>query len=121
MVKKLLVIFFLTFLFSQATIAQSDDIRDKEILEAAETVIHDVMASPNPFSVSTRIRFFADEEIELEFFVKDLLGNSIHVQKLKSNKGVNTITFYRDDLAPGIYIYSIKTENKIISKRIVIK
>ncbi len=83
--------------------------------------IHDVVASPNPFSVTTRIRFQADEKMEIDFFVKDLLGNTIYYQKVKVKKGANSIPFYRDELESGIYIYSIKTKLKIISKRIVIK
>jgi len=80
-----------------------------------------VVASPNPFSVTTRIRFQADEKMELDFFVKDLLGNTVYFQKYKTKIGANSIPFYRDELESGIYIYSIKSNSKIISKRIVIK
>lgn len=120
MVKKLLVILFL-LTFSTAVFAQDDDVKDLEILENALNGIHDVMASPNPFSVTTRIRFFADEEYDMDFLVKDLLGNTIHAEKLKTKKGHNSIPFYRDELESGIYIYSLKTKTKVISKRIVIK
>jgi hypothetical protein len=120
MVKKLLLILFL-LTFSTAIFSQDDDARDKAILENSLNGIHDVLASPNPFSVTTRIRFLADEEMEIDFFVKDLLGNTIHAQKVKTKKGANSIAFYRDELESGIYIYSIKTKFKIISKRIVIK
>lgn len=95
--------------------------KDLEILENALSGIHDVMASPNPFSVTTRIRFYADEEYDMDFLVKDLLGNTIHAEKLKTKKGHNSIPFYRDELESGIYIYSLKTKTKVISKRIVIK
>jgi hypothetical protein len=121
MVKKLLLFLFLLLTFSTATFAQDDDIRDKQILEAADIRIHDIVASPNPFTVTTRIKFVADDEFDIEFFVKDLLGNRIFYKKIKTKKGINTITFYRDDLVSGIYIYSIKTKSKVISKRMVIK
>ena len=120
MVKKLLFFLFL-LTFSTAIFAQDDDAKDLEILTNALSGIHDVVASPNPFSVTTRIRFFADEEYEMEFLVKDLLGNTIHTEKLKTKKGHNSIPFYRDELESGIYIYSLKTKTKVISKRIVIK
>jgi len=120
MVKKLLLILFL-LTFSTAIFAQDDDALDKAILENSLNGIHDVVASPNPFSVTTRIRFQADEEMEIDFFVKDLLGNVIYSQKFKTKKGANSIPFYRDELESGIYIYSLKTKVKIISKRIVIK
>ena len=120
MVKKLLLILFL-LTFPLAIFAQDEDSRDKAILENSLNGIHDVIASPNPFSVTTRIRFQADEELEIEFFVKDLLGNIIYKKKVVTKKGANSIPFYRDDLESGIYIYSLKTKWKIISKRIVIK
>ena len=120
MVKKLLLILFLLTLSTKA-FAQDDDALDKAILENADSAIHDVAASPNPFSVTTRIRFNADEVLEVDFFVKDLLGNTIHAEKIKTKKGANAIPFYREELESGIYIYSLKTKTKVISKRIVIK
>lgn len=120
MVKKLLFTLFL-LTFSIAIFAQDEDALDKAILEDSLSGIHDVLASPNPFSVTTRIRFQADEAFEIDFFVKDLLGNIIHSEKIKTKKGANSIPFYRDELESGIYIYSLKTKSKIISKRIVIK
>lgn len=120
MVKKLLLITFL-LTFSTAIFAQDDDSIDKNILENSLSGIRDVMASPNPFSVTTRIRFKADDVFDIDFFVKDLLGNTIHTEKVKTKKGANSIPFYRDELESGIYIYSLKTKSKVISKRIVIK
>jgi len=120
MVKKLLSIIFL-LTFSTALLAQDDDAKDLEILENALLGIHEVVASPNPFSVATRIRFEADEEFEIDFLVKDLLGNTVYAEKRKSEKGHNSITFFRDELESGIYIYSLKTKTKVVSKRIVIK
>lgn len=120
MVKKLLLILFL-LTFTTNVFSQDEDTLDKEILENSDSAIHDVVASPNPFSVTTRIRFVADEEIEIDFFVKDLLGNTIYAEKIKTKKGANAIPFFRDELESGIYIYSLKTKTKVISKRIVIK
>jgi Secretion system C-terminal sorting domain len=120
MVKKLLSILFL-LTFCTAIFAQDIESEDKSILENSIGGIHDVVASPNPFSVTTRIRFMADDVFEIDFFVKDLLGNTIYAEKVKTKKGSNSIPFYRGDLESGIYIYSLKTESKVISKRIVIK
>ena len=120
MVKKLLSILFL-LTFSTEVFSQDDDSLDKDVLENSLSAIHDVVASPNPFSVTTKIRFVADEAIEIDFFVKDLLGNTIHAEKIKTKRGANSIPFYRDELESGIYIYSLKTKTKVISKRMVIK
>jgi len=121
MVKKLLCLFFILTLSNSVFSQDDQDLKDLEVLESALIGIHDVMASPNPFSVTTRIRFMADEEYEMDFIVKDLLGNSIYTKKLTTKKGANTIPFFRDELESGIYIYSLKTKTKVISKRIVIK
>lgn len=120
MVKKLLLTLFL-LTFPLAIFAQDDDSIDKNILENSLSGIHDVVASPNPFSVTTRIRFLSDDILEIDFFVKDLLGNTVHVEKIKTKKGANSIPFYRGELESGIYIYSLKTKSKVISKRMVIK
>ena len=120
MAKKLLFLLFL-LTFSTAIFAQDVDSKDKNILENSLSGIQDVVASPNPFSVTTRIRFNADDAFEIDFYVKDLLGNTIHAQKVTTKKGANSIPFFRDELESGIYIYSLKTKSKVISKRIVIK
>lgn len=121
MVKKLLFTLFL-LTFSTAIFAQQDqDALDKALLENSLSGIHDVVASPNPFSVTTRIRFKSVEAMEIDFYVKDLLGNIIHSEKVKAKRGANSIPFYRDELESGIYIYSLKSKSVVISKRIVIK
>lgn len=120
MVKKLLLILFL-LTFTTSILAQDDDSKDKSILENSLSGIHNVVASPNPFSVTTRIRFNADDVFEIDFYIKDLLGNTIHAEKFKTKRGANSIPFFREDLESGIYIYSLKTKSKVISKRIVIK
>lgn len=117
MAKKLLLILIVTF--SLTTFAQQKE--DKDIAENPSYVIRDIVASPNPFSVTTKIKFYADARFKIEFSVKDLIGNTVHFQKYTTKKGTNYIPFYRDKLDSGIYIYSIKTNSEIISKRIVIK
>jgi len=117
MIKKLLFTLIVTFSItafaqqSESTVVQQD----------TTTVIKNIVASPNPFSVTTKIKFHPEGVFKIEFSVKDLIGNMVHFQRYTTKKGVNYIPFYRDKLDSGIYIYSIKTNNEIISKRIVIK
>lgn len=117
MIKKLLFLFFLST-FSLSALAQQNETSDKT---ESVALIKDIIATPNPFSVTTKIRFIAISEFEVEFSVKDLIGNVVYIQKYTTKKGANSIPFYRDKLDSGIYIYSIKTNSEIISKRIVIK
>lgn len=118
MVKKLLLFIFL-ILISSSVLAQQKE--ENEVVRDSTTVIKDIVALPNPFSVTTKIKFQAQSELEIEFSVKDLIGNIVHFQKYTTKKGLNMIPFYRDKLSSGIYIYSIKTNTEIISKRIVVK
>jgi len=120
MVRKLLLILFL-LTFPIAITAQSEEAKSNTHAEKGSSNIYEVIASPNPLNVATTIKFKADKIFALDFYVKDLLGNMIYTQKVKTKIGVNTIPFSREELESGIYIYSLKTEEKVISKRIVIK
>ncbi len=117
MVKKLLLFIFMVTI-SSAVFSQSE----QDLTVQKKTVsLKDVVASPNPFSVTTKIKFNAVTRLEIEFSVKDLIGNVVYFRKYTTKKGVNVIPFYRKNLDSGIYIYSIKSNTEIISKRIVIK
>ncbi len=117
MVKKLLFIFIVTL--STTIFAQQEE--SNVIVKDTTMVLKDIVASPNPFSVTTKIKFHAYRSFELEFSVKDLIGNTVFFKKYTTKKGANYIPFYRDKLESGIYIYSIKTNTEVVSKRIVIK
>ena len=117
MIKKLLFILIVTFSIT----AYSQQSEPGAVQTDTTAVIKNIVASPNPFSVTTKIKFHAEGAFKIEFSVKDLIGNTVHFQRYTTKKGVNYIPFYRDKLDSGIYIYSIKTNNEIISKRVVIK
>ncbi len=118
MVKKLLLFILLVTLSSTVF---SQQYEKNNITHDSVMIIKKIVASPNPFSVTTKIKFHAMAVFEIEFSVKDLIGNVVYFQKYTTKTGANTIPFYRDKLDSGIYIYSIKTNTEITSKRIVIK
>ncbi len=117
MAKKLLFILIVTL--STTIFAQQEE--SNIIVKDTTMILKDIVASPNPFSVTTKIKFHAYRSFELEFTVKDLIGNTVYFKKYTTKKGANYIPFYRDKLDSGIYIYSIKTNTEVVSKRIVIK
>jgi len=117
MAKKLLFILIVTL--STTVFAQQEE--SNIIVKDTTMILKDIVASPNPFSVTTKIKFHAYRSFELEFTVKDLIGNTVYFKKYTTKKGANYIPFYRDKLDSGIYIYSIKTNTEVVSKRIVIK
>ncbi len=118
MVKKLLLFIFLITL---STTAFAQQRQERNTIERDSMVLKNIVASPNPFSVTTKIKFEAEASFEVVFSVKDLIGNTVFSKKYNTKVGLNTIPFYRDKLDAGIYIYSIKTNSEIISKRIVLK
>jgi len=76
---------------------------------------------PNPFNEKTNINFYSSEINTISFIVQDLLGNIVKSERILLAEGKNTIPFYRNKLTSGIYIYTLKTKDKVISKRFVIK
>ena len=118
MVKKLLLFILLVSLSSAVVSQQSEK---NGISSDSGNFVKEIVASPNPFSVTTKIKFQATAVFEIQFSVKDLIGNTVYTQQYTTKVGTNSIPFYRDKLDSGIYIYSIKTNTEIRSKRIVIK
>ena len=106
MIKKL---FFILFLFN-ITISFSQ-----------EKSITQLSAAPNPFTTSTKIHFNAVHAGIVIFNVKNILGKTIHKKQLTVQKGKNIISFFKQQLLPGIYIYSIQNKKSIVSKRLVIQ
>ncbi|CAI8293681.1 MAG: Uncharacterised protein [Polaribacter sp. SA4-10] len=106
MIKKL---FFILFLFNiTANFSQ-------------EKPITQLSAAPNPFTTSTKIHFNAVQAGIVIFNVKNILGKTVHKKQLTVQKGKNTISFFKRQLLPGIYIYSIQNKKSIVSKRLVIQ
>ncbi|WP_405605491.1 T9SS type A sorting domain-containing protein [Polaribacter sp. Asnod1-A03] len=106
MVKKILFILLLTI---------------TQIGFSQEKSIDVLSASPNPFTNSTKISFTSTTNSEIYFTVKNVLGKTVFRKNIKTNKGKNNISFYKNDLPSGMYIYSIQDKKKVISKRLVIK
>tara|TARA_R110002126_G_scaffold78829_1_gene196077 strand:+ start:32496 stop:32816 length:321 start_codon:yes stop_codon:yes gene_type:complete len=86
-----------------------------------EKSIYKLSTAPNPFTNSTKITFNAAGSNQVIFTVKNVLGKTVFIQKIKTVKGKNSIPFYKGKLSTGIYIYSLQDKNQIISKRFVIQ
>ncbi|PID70899.1 MAG: hypothetical protein CR985_02495 [Flavobacteriales bacterium] len=112
----ILFYFFSVVSYAQSSSSNYNDDDGSKIME-----IEKIMATPNPFSVTTRINFISNAKVDIIFCVKDLIGNTVYTKKIKTKIGKNSISFFRNQLASGIYIYSVKTGNEVFSKRLVIK
>jgi len=112
----ILFIFIVTNLFAQ----QRGNINVNKIKEPPTTIIS-MAASPNPFSVKTRIDFTSSKEQNLKFAIKNLLGKTVYLERVDAKEGPNSIQYSRNNLTQGMYIYSLQTESEIISKRLIIR
>lgn len=76
---------------------------------------------PNPFNPVTTIRFEMPFTQKAELKVFDVLGRE--VKELFNDiapAGIITIEFRADELASGVYIYRLKTESFVDSKKMII-
>ncbi|MCJ7553207.1 MAG: phospholipase D-like domain-containing protein [Ignavibacteriaceae bacterium] len=76
---------------------------------------------PNPFNPVTTIRFEVPYSQKVELKVFDILGRE--VRELYNDiapAGVIAIDFKADDLASGVYIYRLKAENFIDTKKLLL-
>jgi hypothetical protein len=105
MIKKLL--FFILLVSSVAVFSQ------KKITK--------LTASPNPFVNSTTITFHSESEQNITFSVRNVIGKTVLIKKIKAKRGKNSIPFSKNNLKSGMYLYSIRSEVKMTSKRFVIR
>ena len=91
-----------------------------------ETIAADVAANaflyqnePNPFSQSTRIRYFLPAEVQSAFiYIFNMQGALI---KSLPADAVGSLTIEASELTPGMYIYSLIADGKEVdSKRMIV-
>ena len=76
---------------------------------------------PNPFNPTTTISFYLPKQNMVELVLYDLLGREIETLIAEQKtQGFHQIIFDAANLASGIYIYRLKTGNKILSKRMLL-
>ena len=76
---------------------------------------------PNPFNPTTNINFDLYKAGHIKLTVYDLLGRQVAVLVDKEMKvGNHTITFDAHNFASGMYIYTLQTDNKMMSKRMTL-
>ena len=73
---------------------------------------------PNPFKANTRIDFTAPVSSHVELTVYDESGKLLHTLfKEKVNSETHSISFINKELLEGIYIYSLRVDNTVLSKK----
>ena len=74
---------------------------------------------PNPSNGNTIIKFNTPNSENISFKITDMFGKIIYSKEIESISGLNTINI-NEKLSTGIYTYSIKNDEKMLSKRMVI-
>ncbi len=76
---------------------------------------------PNPFNPSTQISFSLPKASKTQLKVYDLLGREVKVllnERLSS--GTYNLTFDASDLSSGVYLYQLKTDTGVLSKKMTL-
>ena len=76
---------------------------------------------PNPFNPSTNIKYAINSRQNVSLVVYDVLGNKVAVLvNEEMPAGEYEVTFNGSGLASGVYVYRLKTNGKIISKKMIL-
>lgn len=76
---------------------------------------------PNPFNPSTNIKYAIGSRQYVSLVVYDVLGNEVAVLVNEEKPaGEYEVTFNGSGLTSGVYVYRIKANGKIISKKMIL-
>ncbi len=118
MIKNLFLLILLTFALS--FFGQESESIDKFYRKYLKKTISQVYAYPNPFEQKSNIIFVSSIKQNLSFEVKNVLGIGVFKIHFISVSGKNEFIFYKKNINPGMYIYSLQTDTEVISKRLVV-
>lgn len=76
---------------------------------------------PNPFSEITTINYNVQEQSPVDFRVINILGETVFTKRYEAAQGKNSIVFNGSSLKKGIYLYSLRTNKGMVTKRMVIQ
>ncbi|NQX91998.1 MAG: T9SS type A sorting domain-containing protein [Flavobacteriales bacterium] len=95
------------------------DIADN-VNETASTEVSLMQNSPNPFNGMTTIGYTLPQAQVVKIEVVNLLGEVVWSHTETGRIGSNKVTMNGSCLDAGIYLYSLTTEGKTLTKRLVI-
>ena len=75
---------------------------------------------PNPTNSKANFQFVVGKNEIVEFFIINSLGQTVNYKQLQSNFGVNKIELDLSHLSSGLHTYILKTDDRQISKKILI-
>lgn len=76
---------------------------------------------PNPFNASTKISYDIPEATHLELSVYDINGKLITTLVNEfQNSGYHSVDFNAEHLASGVYMFKLKADNQIQTRKMVL-
>ncbi|MBN2274309.1 MAG: T9SS type A sorting domain-containing protein [Bacteroidales bacterium] len=75
--------------------------------------------TPNPFTASTTIGFFANESSPVRLNIYNYAGMLVYSEILESKSGKNYFRFTGETLPPGYYIYSVTHRQNVYTGKLV--
>jgi hypothetical protein len=111
-----------------ATITQTETLNDytfKVVDPASVSIVNrkslEVFQNfPNPVLTKTSVDFTVLKATSAEFKIFNVLGKEVLDKKINARAGKNTIDLDLINFEDGIYMYSIKTGNTVMTRRMVI-
>ena len=90
------------------------EVEDTDIISLSQN-------DPNPWSTQTAIRMNIPERVrDAAIFIYDMSGKQLAEHRI-SRRGDTSLTLSADSLVPGMYIYTLITDGKVIStKRMIL-
>ena len=76
---------------------------------------------PNPFNPSTKINYTLPEKSNVSLKVFDMLGRQVaNLVNATQEAGNHTVNFNASKLASGMYIYTLRSGNNVMSKKLML-
>jgi hypothetical protein len=75
---------------------------------------------PNPFSGTTKVKYYVEDQDAATLTVYNTLGTVVHQERAKTAVGENTFELNAANWASGLYIYTIKYKNTVDTKRLMV-
>ena len=102
----------------QPIVNQEEDEEINEELTSENTI----QVFPNPFNISTEIRYTLIEDDKVNLVLFDLLGKQVRsfVSNKNQTAGTHSFSFEKENLPPGTYLVVLKTEKFSETKKVTI-
>ena len=97
----------------------SDGVRSLTSTNELEKTILDLQIAPNPFADNLTIQFNLEERKDLMLEVYNTLGQLQISQKMDAHKGLNSSLIDTQNLSEGTYFLSLKSEEGIVTQKVV--